>query len=174
VKPQFLVGVSRNALRWQCVALRMTVAVPRLMARTILVLALLGVGPAAWAANAVDTGDAGDAGDSAGVPKPQLPRADATACVEPTQVMRRDHMKFLLHQRDRTVYKAERDSRHSLKGCVACHAQSDASGQALSVNADGQFCSECHTYSAVKIDCFECHASRPAGAVRSKHRVRGQ
>jgi hypothetical protein len=25
------------------------------------------------------------------------------------------------------------------------------------------FCQSCHNYAAVKIDCFECHSSKPAG-----------
>jgi hypothetical protein len=29
------------------------------------------------------------------------------------------------------------------------------------VTAQGQFCQGCHAYTAVKIDCFSCHASVP-------------
>ena len=45
------------------------------------------------------------------------------------------------------------DSRASLKGCIDCHASSKTG----SVLGEEGFCSSCHAYAAVKIDCFECH-----------------
>ena len=75
------------------------------------------------------------------------------ACVAPTGEMRRDHMKMLLHQRDRTMRQGLREQRFSLKNCVDCHA-SRKTGSVL--GKDG-FCSSCHEYAAVSIDCFECH-----------------
>lgn len=83
-------------------------------------------------------------------------------CVEDTATMRRDHMRFLEHQRDATVHGGIRGAKHSLKGCIDCHA-SRATGSVA--KADGDFCMACHRFAAVKIDCFECHASRPATAV---------
>ena len=84
------------------------------------------------------------------------------ACVEPVETMRRQHMDFLLHQRDVTVHQGIREQRHSLIGCVDCHTAKDSNGEYISINAEGQFCQSCHVYSAVKIDCFECHATVPA------------
>jgi len=75
------------------------------------------------------------------------------ACVAPTAEMRRDHMKMLLHQRDRTLRQGIRESRFSLKNCVDCHASRET-GSVL--GKDG-FCSSCHAYASVSIDCFECH-----------------
>jgi len=75
------------------------------------------------------------------------------ACVAPTGEMRRDHMKMLLHQRDRTMRLGIRETRFSLKKCVDCHA-SRVTGSVL--GKDG-FCSSCHEYAAVSMDCFECH-----------------
>jgi hypothetical protein len=75
------------------------------------------------------------------------------ACVAPTGEMRRDHMKMLLHQRDRTVRQGIRESRFSLKNCVDCHASRET-GSVL--GKDG-FCSTCHAYASVSMDCFECH-----------------
>jgi len=74
-------------------------------------------------------------------------------CVAPTAQMRRNHMKMLLHQRDDTVHQGVRGPRFSLKNCVDCHASRDT-GSVL--GKDG-FCSSCHAYAAVSIDCFECH-----------------
>jgi hypothetical protein len=75
------------------------------------------------------------------------------ACVAPTGEMRRDHMKMLLHQRDRTLRQGIRETRFSLKNCVDCHASRET-GSVL--GKDG-FCSSCHQYAAVSMDCFECH-----------------
>ena len=87
-------------------------------------------------------------------------------CVAPTEEMRRDHMKMLLHQRDQTVQRGIRESRFSLKNCVDCHASRDT-GSVLGKDA---FCSSCHAYAAVSMDCFECHTplrqTRAAGASR--------
>ena len=88
------------------------------------------------------------------------------ACVAATEEMRRDHMKMLLHQRDRTLRQGLRETRFSLKRCVECHASRET-GSVL--GKDG-FCSSCHAYASVGIDCFECHTplrqSRVAGALR--------
>jgi hypothetical protein len=78
-------------------------------------------------------------------------------CVEATEVMRRDHMKFLLHQRERTMREGIRTRAHSLAGCVECHA----SAKTGSVLGEQGFCESCHRYASVKLDCFECHASKP-------------
>jgi len=87
-------------------------------------------------------------------------------CVAPTGEMRRNHMKMLMHQRDGTVRQGLREPRFSLKNCVECHAGRET-GSVL--GKDG-FCSNCHTYASVKIDCFECHTplrqTRAAGAAR--------
>ncbi len=82
-------------------------------------------------------------------------------CVEPTDAMRRDHMEFLLHQRDRTVHEGIRTSQHSLVECIDCHAGKDDNDEFVPVNADKQFCQTCHQSTAVKMDCFECHATTP-------------
>ena len=70
--------------------------------------------------------------------------------------MRRDHMNLLMHQRDRTVRDGVRTRQFSLKACVECHA-GVKTGSVL--GKDG-FCQSCHVYAGVKLDCFECHASR--------------
>jgi len=75
-------------------------------------------------------------------------------CVAPTAEMRRNHMKMLLQQRDLTVHEGLRDSRFSLKNCVNCHASRETG----SVLGKEGFCSSCHEYAAVSIDCFECHS----------------
>lgn len=93
---------------------------------------------------------------------PELPRGKGEQCVEPTDVMRRDHMNFLMHQRDETVHRGIRTKRHSLAECLSCHAREDAQGNYLAVNAEGEFCQACHAFTGVSMDCFGCHASKPA------------
>ncbi len=109
-----------------------------------------------------DTG----ASSASRVPLPVIKTEKGEACVAPTAEMRRDHMNFLLHQRDRTMRSGLRETRFSLKGCVDCHADRHT-GSVL--GKDG-FCSSCHSYASVSIDCFECHSpnkqSRTAGLPR--------
>jgi hypothetical protein len=93
------------------------------------------------------------------IPNPATP-ANAQQCVEPTEVMRRDHMKFLLHQRDETVLNGIRTKKYSLTGCINCHAQAGKDGKIVRAQDPDYFCTECHAYTAVQIDCFECHSDR--------------
>ena len=93
------------------------------------------------------------------LPSPTKP-ADAANCVEPVAVMRRDHMKFLLHQRDATVLDGDRDKKYSLVGCIDCHNPANASDEVVRYEDPQHFCASCHNYTSVKIDCFECHADR--------------
>jgi hypothetical protein len=98
------------------------------------------------------------------VAKPVVKIEKPGACVEPTEVMRREHMNLLYRQRDRTLRQGIREARHSLKGCVECHASS-ATGSVL--GRDG-FCESCHRYASVSIDCFECHASERSKRVAAR------
>lgn len=97
---------------------------------------------------------------------PALPRGKGDACVAPTGEMRRDHMEFLLHQRDRTVHEGIRTPRFSLVECVDCHVQRNTEGTFIPVDAPEQFCEICHTYASVRMDCFECHAATPDSGSR--------
>jgi len=92
------------------------------------------------------------------VPQPVIEAARGEQCVEDPAFMRRNHMELLKHQRDDTMRGGIRGAKYSLKTCIDCHA-SKTTG---SVTAAGtNFCQSCHTYAAVKIDCFECHANKP-------------
>ncbi len=93
------------------------------------------------------------------VPSPAKP-AGATQCVEPVEVMRREHMRLLDHQRDATVIDGARDGKYSLVGCMNCHNPVQPGGEILRYEDPEHFCAECHAYTSVRIDCFECHADR--------------
>jgi len=99
------------------------------------------------------------AGDASWLPKPA--RGQGEKCVADTDWMRRNHMTVLMHQRDNTVHDGIRTKRFSLKGCIECHAVKGADGKPVTVASEKHFCRTCHDYAAVRIDCFECHASRP-------------
>ncbi len=94
------------------------------------------------------------------IPKAQRRFSEDQACVEPTEDMRKNHMTYLLHQRDETVHEGIRTKQHSLVECINCHV-SDVP-DAPRVDSEKHFCNSCHTYAAVNIDCFQCHADRPA------------
>ena len=97
---------------------------------------------------------------------PSYPKGRGEYCVEPTDVMRRDHFEYLMHHRQISVHLGVRSKRHSLVGCVDCHASQADDGTYISVNEPGQFCRSCHVYTAVKIDCFSCHAAVPDAVVK--------
>ena len=97
-------------------------------------------------------------GAGAAVPVPELDVGQGGHCVNDPQVMRQNHMNFLYQQRDETVRLGIRGGKYSLAGCVDCHA-SKVNHSVL--GSDRNFCQGCHTYAAVKIDCFECHSSQP-------------
>lgn len=90
------------------------------------------------------------------VAKPVIAIDKPGRCVEDTALMRRDHMKLLMHQRDRTMREGVRTKPHSLAGCVDCHA----SAKTGSVLGPQGFCQSCHDYASVRLDCFECHAAK--------------
>jgi hypothetical protein len=97
----------------------------------------------------------------ADAPKPVIEKAvKGQQCVEDTDYMRKNHMKVLDHHRDKTVIEGIRTKKHSLKECINCHA-SEKTGSVAKSKDD--FCVSCHSYAAVKIDCFECHSTKPQG-----------
>ena len=100
-----------------------------------------------------------NATEPAWLPKPA--RGQGEKCVAETDWMRRNHMTVLNHQRDDTVHQGVRTRRFSLKGCIDCHAVKGADAKPVTVASPQHFCRTCHDYAAVRVDCFECHASRP-------------
>ena len=97
----------------------------------------------------------------------KVPPPKGEQCVEDTKYMRSHHFETVLHQRDKTVLQGIRTTKHSLKNCIDCHVTPNAKGEyARYANKEEHFCATCHSYAAVKIDCFECHADRPEIAVR--------
>ena len=95
------------------------------------------------------------------VPTPDIPKGKGDKCVEPTDVMRKNHMDYILHQRDETMHKGIRTKTHSLKECVNCHTVKDENNIPVTYKDKRHFCNSCHEYASVQIDCFSCHSSTP-------------
>jgi len=85
-------------------------------------------------------------------------RAKTEKCVADTAYMRTNHMSEIQHQRDDTMRKGIRGGDYSLKECVNCHVEENSKAR---FGDNKHFCSGCHNYAAVTIDCFQCHADRP-------------
>ena len=101
------------------------------------------------------TASPAQAGD---VPMPKPAKAfKGEQCVEPNDVMRRDHMEFLKHQRDETLREGIRGQKYSLNECIDCHAVKSPDVAGGKVRTLKPFCAECHAFAAVSIDCFQCH-----------------
>lgn len=102
-----------------------------------------------------------------GTPLPEVPEATARfsaeqGCVEPTEEMRKNHMKMMLHKRDQTMHEGIRTPQYSLQECISCHVPaSDENGNVVRIDNKDHFCASCHSYAGVSIDCFQCHADRP-------------
>ena len=109
---------------------------------------------------------------SAEVTGPVVPKGKGEQCVEPTGEMRTDHMEMLKHQRDETMHNGIRTKKHALKECIACHVQPDDKGQVARFGEDGHFCSSCHNYAGVNVDCFQCHADRPQELIGKGHKIK--
>ena len=109
-------------------------------------------------------GDASSDESSSGfyIPEAQRRFSEEQGCVEPTAEMRRNHMEYILDQRDATVHEGIRTKQYSLAECINCHV-SDAP-DAPRIDSEKHFCNSCHTFVSVNIDCFQCHADRPVNS----------
>jgi hypothetical protein len=92
---------------------------------------------------------------------PHPAKAQGEHCVADTAFMRRYHMTMMFSHRKEAVHEGLRTPQFSLAGCVSCHAVKGADGKPVSYTSPDHFCRSCHSYAAVSIDCFECHASKP-------------
>lgn len=109
---------------------------------------------------------------------PELPKAkknysEETKCVEPVAVMREDHMSLILHQRNETMRKGIRTKQHSLEECIDCHNAPAEDGKVARAGESEHFCSSCHNFAAVKIDCFSCHSDKPENT-QYRHKLSAQ
>lgn len=93
------------------------------------------------------------AGDGGRTANPAIEIANPGKCIAPAEEMRRNHMEMLKHQRDRSLRQGIRGEPASLNACIECHA----SKKTGSVLGKGDFCESCHSYAAVKLDCWDCH-----------------
>jgi len=102
-------------------------------------------------------------------PKVPHPTNGTTECVEDEDEMKKNHMKYILHQRDATVHEGIRTKTYSLKECINCHVPENSE---VRFGDDKHFCSSCHNYTGVSIDCFQCHMDTPMG--KNPHKSNAQ
>ncbi len=89
------------------------------------------------------------------------PTDESVKCIQPEDVMRREHMNYILHERDETMHEGIRGEPKSLANCINCHVEPNENGEIAGIETKEHFCNACHQYAAVQIDCFQCHADRP-------------
>ena len=75
--------------------------------------------------------------------------------------MRKYHMDHLKHKRDLTMYGGIRTAEDSLAGCINCHVPAPVADKVVRHTDPEHFCTTCHAYVSVQIDCFQCHADHP-------------
>jgi len=96
--------------------------------------------------------------------------SSADKCIHPEDEMRRNHMNYILHERDETMHEGIRNEPASLANCIDCHVEPNENGEIAGIESREHFCNSCHQYASVQIDCFQCHADRPQKYIeRSKH-----
>ena len=111
-----------------------------------------------------------DAGEKPSfAPSVPHPTNGTTECVEDEDEMKKNHMKYILHQRDATMHEGIRTKTYSLKECINCHVPENSQ---IRYGDDKHFCSSCHNYAGVSIDCFQCHMDRPMG--KNPHKSNAQ
>ena len=108
------------------------------------------------------------ADEKSNIPPPKQNYNDETLCVEPVEIMRKQHFEFVLEHRDDAVIDGIRTKKHSLIECIECHITANAQGEYARYSQDTHFCASCHQFAAVTIDCFQCHADRPEEAIRKE------
>ena len=118
----------------------------RLIRSLLMIAAMVAVSPAPTLAHS------GEAHPQR-TPVPEMTAEGGGKCIAPPEEMRRNHMEMLKHQRDRTLRQGIRGEPASLNACIECHA----SKKTGSVLGKGAFCESCHSYAAVKLDCWDCH-----------------
>ena len=98
------------------------------------------------------------------------PSDESKKCIHPEDEMRRNHMNYILHERDETMHEGVRNEPGSLAACIDCHVEPNEKGEIADVDSNEHFCNGCHEYASVQIDCFQCHADRPQKFIkRSSH-----
>lgn len=92
---------------------------------------------------------------------PNIPKASGKPHPEGNEYMRINHMDMLKHDRDITMHEGIRNTDNGLAQCISCHVVKGEDNKPVTIKSEKHFCSTCHQFAAVKIDCFSCHNSVP-------------
>lgn len=87
---------------------------------------------------------------------------------EPPEVMRKAHPALLLERMNAAATDTESQkvtsvAETAIERCVTCHITRDEKNTPVSAADDRHFCRQCHAKNNVRLNCFSCHASLPAG-----------
>lgn len=92
---------------------------------------------------------------------PKIQALTGKKCIEPAEVMRKEHMQLLNQWRDaalrdgNTVYVNGEGKTFEISlqnTCLDCHSNQE------------QFCAACHNYTSEKPYCWDCHISEKGAA----------
>lgn len=107
------------------------------------------------------------------------PAPAGVTCVLPKEQMRERHMALLKQWRDQVVRNEDRADVKLLNGapmelsltngCMKCHAKEDCGSH----RAVATYCTDCHDYVGISIDCWTCHLDpAPPGHDNAQARLR--
>ena len=108
--------------------------------------------------------NAGDLGPTP--PKAKMNFSETSKCVKPIGEIRKNHMELLKHKRNLTLREGVRTKENSLVECIKCHVSANDKGEFARFGDDDYFCSSCHNFAAVTLDCFDCHSDLPEDAAK--------
>lgn len=102
-------------------------------------------------------------GDVAPEPDLSVARAKAEHCAISDDIseVRKHHMNRLLHKRDQTMHQGIRTKNYSFKECINCHVPKAEGKNKVTYEDEKYFCTTCHVYTGIKLDCFQCHSDQP-------------
>ena len=91
----------------------------------------------------------------ADTPLPDIhePEGKGVKCIQPEDEIRRNHMKYILHERNETMHEGIRDEPESLANCINCHIFPDKNGVVPRIDSKDHF--------DIGDGAFQCHADRP-------------
>ena len=68
------------------------------------------------------------------------PSDKSLKCIQPEDEMRRNHMNYILHERDETMHEGVRNEPGSLAACIDCHVEPNENGEIAGTDTDEHFC----------------------------------
>ena len=67
------------------------------------------------------------------------PSDESLKCIHAEDEMRRNHMNYILHERDETMHEGVRNEPGSLVACIDCHVEPNAQGEIAGIDSNEHF-----------------------------------